>query len=503
MAGLGLLASPVIASAQPEVCERPLMRAIGDLPQTVSMVVAGEGLDRLRDTPAMKAALEFLRESGIAPKSMRGWNALAGEMGMPLSQSIDELLGRQSLYVVSGHGDEERHALLTLVSPQTESRVRSRLQPVPRQIEGGRPVLSLENGAFELTSVRSGDGCSSLLLTPRGSSELADALLPVASGEAVAEPLSSRAFWSEVASQRPSPLMLLMLSSHSEQDYCLAGINASGNQLRATIRGTAAMVLASPLEQGLVKRSRWPREAAEYLAEGSRLMVAGYTQAPVGPVVATSIAPATLLHRAISILRLPTEVATLIDGPAIVAVGESDALFTAAIPTRNIGKFAPLVDSYAQGFAREGSERLDAKIPMDSVRVLALGDDSHLLGGDKPTKGAIAWCFTEDPADANGGWWTVCLRTGDRADALAVECVRRLNAELASFAFDTAPSSGTARDVFWLRVRPASLAPLVPAESGGGLRWISEIESRISLDARDAAAGSLTITFDTSLLKAE
>ncbi|MFZ4573626.1 MAG: hypothetical protein ACOYN0_04465 [Phycisphaerales bacterium] len=484
-----------------------MVRAIGALPSSATFVLAADDLGSLRATPAAQACFEFVRESGLAAGSLAGWDALAGILGTASAQSMDDLLGRQALLVMDDRGGRDQLALLTLVSPQTEARVRSRLEPVPREVDAGQPVLSLENGRFDLKMLRSGDGCAALLLTPRGSEELGELLLPAASGEEALAPLSSRPFWPAIATLDRSALVMLMTSSSSPNDYCVAGISASGDAIHATLRGSAAMMLPSAFEQGLVRASGWPERAADELAEHSRLMVAGYTHAPIGAVVGAGMNPQTLLHRAIAMLRLPDEVAALIDGPALLGVGEVDSIFSAAIPTRDLARFAPLVDKYSRTFAKGGGEGFGPGVSPDSVRVLTLGDGSKLIEGGEPLRGAVAWCFTPDPTLVGAGWWTLSLRTGDRADATAVASVRKLHEALSAGRPVKAAPSGAEpagnREVFRLRVRPAQLATSMPGAKAGALRWLEQVESTVSLDRDDLAVGSVTVTFDTSLLSAK
>src|SRR5438477_394605 len=62
------------------------------------------------------------------------------------------LLGERVVVATRGGARGRTWAILSEVAPETERRLFDRLQAAPRAIDAGHQILSIEKGAYELTS---------------------------------------------------------------------------------------------------------------------------------------------------------------------------------------------------------------------------------------------------------------------------------------------------------------------------------------------------------------
>jgi hypothetical protein len=191
----------------PAECPVAAASAIMDIPDDVDLVVVVENGTDLRASPIGDAAARFLAESGIVVDLTKAWKALGDQLGWSTQETFDRLLGKRVVLLSKSleRGGDRRWAILSDVSVDTEAMLKEKLQASPRSIVQGHQILTVENGAYELTSHHRGAAASgrggggvggggkpkttrvaandrvTLVLGPAGKGELFDEMLAVLS----------------------------------------------------------------------------------------------------------------------------------------------------------------------------------------------------------------------------------------------------------------------------------------------------------------------------------
>jgi hypothetical protein len=181
----------------------PDLDFLATLPDTTDLVIAAEGLGHLRAAPAGQALERFLGEMNTWSMSVRSWGQVAGALGLSPERALEEVAGRQFALCIEGMSEpaatrRPRHAIITSISRPTEALLREKLKPAPRSVGHSQPILALENGAFEVSTIvpigqaRDGEGGEArVLISPRESGGYFDAMLPVMSGKPARAPLGA------------------------------------------------------------------------------------------------------------------------------------------------------------------------------------------------------------------------------------------------------------------------------------------------------------------------
>ncbi len=201
-----VLAQPVEAAPVDRTPIASTRELIARLPSSVTLAVAVDHAAQLRVSNPGRSLWEFIRESRLMQRTQGAWVELAATLKVSPEQAFDDLLGRRALLVFahSGEGKPVRWALMSEVSPNIEGRIRRGLAPAPRSIERGRPILSLERGAYELATTAGRPGRLSppgspsdemILLAPTDDPRLFDELLAVLSGEEPNESIGKTKPW--------------------------------------------------------------------------------------------------------------------------------------------------------------------------------------------------------------------------------------------------------------------------------------------------------------------
>lgn len=148
-------------------------------PGSISGVIAINDAARARHAAAAAPVIELARELLGIERLPAAWSGLAQQLALEPEQAFDELLGRRSVLVLGQRGAEGPlpWTLLSEVSADSARRLREKLNPAPRAMADGLPVLSLEHGAYELTMRPSsgepqGSGWSTAVLSPTGNPAL-------------------------------------------------------------------------------------------------------------------------------------------------------------------------------------------------------------------------------------------------------------------------------------------------------------------------------------------
>ena len=154
-AGSSVIPRSTFAAPQPPAeCPVACAAAIADIPDDVDLVVVVENGADLRASPIGDAAARFLADSGIIVDLTKAWKALGDQMGWSTQETFDRLLGRRVVLLSKslGQGGDRRWAILSDVNAETEQVLKEKLEAAPRAISQGHKILTVENGAYELTS---------------------------------------------------------------------------------------------------------------------------------------------------------------------------------------------------------------------------------------------------------------------------------------------------------------------------------------------------------------
>ena len=168
---LGSTAARASQPAEPVEAANPIPAA--------DIVVALDSLTTLRQHRAGQAVARALREGALFAATERAWSELAATLDLENEAALDALLGRRAMLAIdhardaatNDASDTFRWALISEVTRETEDRLRRQLRPVPRAMLAGRALLTLERGAYELTSLRPEAGAThaTIVLAPAGS----------------------------------------------------------------------------------------------------------------------------------------------------------------------------------------------------------------------------------------------------------------------------------------------------------------------------------------------
>lgn len=529
MAGVALLSSHVLA-------HQPVDRAeLARLPAQAQGVIAISDVRAVQSTRAGQSLERFLVDIGSWDRTRQAWDVLGKSLGYDNGQVIEHLAaGRVVLAASALDAPRPMTALLAAVPLEVERRVRERLRPVPRTIDGSTPVLSLEGGTFEVaTSVPAGAARADLLLAPDASRPLFDTMLPML-GEAAPRPqaspaptLASTACWSRLTGLPPGRVEMLYQAPPPGQARLFAlSSDFRGNSIDARYVVSSAM-LDEPSDH-----PAWPQAAINLLSRDALLMVAGVvpeaTQVDAAGA-AESAHPTpdgqllqrpdrTLLDTMMANLNLPPDMAAHVRGLCLFAA-QADAeperapaplSLAVALPVDDVRAFVASADAFvakvsgAPDLAQAGGPLASADF--EAVRVLSISaHELPLLDGafgqGSGGRGAVAWGFVR--GQGNGGWWVLRVRGGQGQEPVAVAGVQELAAALAATG-QLPPSPSAGRQVFRLYARPAALvarsAAFHPDQGANALRWLTRVETSMSLDPAGDYRGSIHLEMNDALL---
>lgn len=496
----------------------PDLAFVGTLPDSCDLVIATGPLGELRATPAWRCVRGFVSDLAGWDRSIEAWGQVAGALGLTPSEVMDEVLDGGVVLATSGLTASEREphverALLCEVRPAIEARLRERLRPAPRALDGSLPVLALENGAFDLAAcVREGSDRSRVIVAPRGSDSLFDELLPVVRGTAAASPLHATREWAHVAALPPGVVMVLFRDLHPEppparggpvvmpgERFIAATIAADAGEVKADVVATRSLMLPRrerAFGTGLTEAvpASWPGEAVAWAFEGAVLAVAGNpAEQPPDDAFGLLDSGGALLPSLLDRLDLPGEDEPA-SGVAIVTIhappaGEAGRWMTVAMPLADVESSMAASDAWGVAFAGRTGLEVPASQP-DSIRVLTIE------GAEGATSGAIAWCYARSPGE-RGGWLVVQVQAGAHDRARAAGRVRDLAERLGK------PLDPGVPTLYRLEMRPSALAAMTPTgeHTAAALRWVDRVSTSLRRAPNGLVRGSFTATFDTSRLE--
>jgi hypothetical protein len=525
--------------------------AVGELPAGVDTVLVVQEASRIRSSPPGQAAMAALGAEGVLGAITPQWEMFARELGYGEQEAFDRLLGGRVVFAsgpVPGGGGgggagggARAWVVLTDVSPETDQRLKKRLEVAPRGVVRGHQILSIERGRFELTSHRrdgrAGERTVTLVIGPGvvanpalggGRSALFDEMIGVLAGGGGggqgAVDLRGTVLHRRLTAIPPAidadVLVALRLDGAGGAQEPWASFALVWGAIGGVQDGAAAPDGGRSISAGLMLRD--PARAAELAqtpvsgdAEFRRLSdvldLAVVQRAGIDALVAPLATPAVagvlkLLGRIDGLKNeLPEAARALVGDRRAIGLSAANAtrpVILLGLESTDRRAMAPLADAAVAEFVgmQERGGGYAGPMPTDfggvspgAVRVmparLRAGSDPLplILGG--PT--VAAWAFPG--GDAGGRGWFALAVMGDEADAeeRAGPCIAALGVD---------PAVGVRDRWLWLGwMRPRVVEKAVPAlllPSAGvrsGMRALEAVELRVSATADGELMGRLRV----------
>jgi len=134
-----------------------ISQALARLPRTVELVMIVNDARLMIDSPVGDATWGIVTDldAGDASAKRKSWDQLAEQLGWSKPETLDRLIGSRLMLVVRGLEEDEenrRWAVVSAISEQTDRQLKAGLRPARRNIVDGHPILSIEQGKYEVTS---------------------------------------------------------------------------------------------------------------------------------------------------------------------------------------------------------------------------------------------------------------------------------------------------------------------------------------------------------------
>lgn len=447
------------------------------VPADVSIFVSIDHPRRLRHQPVGQLALALIDGVAGYTNTFTSWDRLAADLGLSPARAFDELLGERvvfaarqppqpprpdpapaepGLHVGVHTGPIGPWLLASDISKDAARRLANRLRPMPRQIIAGTPLLSIEDGRFQLALVpHRAQDTFILLLAESARAELLEAA--VRDAATPKDALDSDPAWPEIRNALTPDADAIVFArfdpSLSEpkatpptlRGWVAVALASEGNaiKVRTISTGVEKGVLPDPRRSRSTPLNPWNAEAFEHIAgravfasveSNTSLADEGWSPifAPLADKIGLgkTVTGIELLTGRIATLILPSE------------TGVCDAAI--ALETTDATALAPHADSMMArllALAAAGAASNDAGLPSppptaeqfdfhgEQPAAVRSVDASRLLGDTISsawkTPPDLNWRYSSTAGDGaqRFGWWTIGL--GDAAaEALS-------NAELA------------------------------------------------------------------------
>jgi hypothetical protein len=470
-----------------------LLAATAGLPETVDIVLAIDRAAELRRTSLGQGLVDLIDADGSLEDIERAWTALAGRLGYAGDEALDRLVGQRVVFAsraLPGGSGQREWAVLSDVSRETESRLKQRLSVAPRTIDAGHQILSIEDGAYELTSNRRG-GRVTLIMGPGGRSGLFDEIVAALGARSVrAAPLGTTDAFARAAEAGapgggPEVVVLMDLGPAGTQEdtgrwqdfLVMAGRRAGeeGSQDAARSWSTRVLVRDRARAPELLRIAPTSDAAFAALAEGALLAVV--QSAPLSEALGPGSPVGTVLGQ----VPIPERARELTTGRQALSVrlvpaldGGERVACTIALETSSTGELAGVLDASMARAMQTVEQRLGVTAPPPrdfggflprAARVMPVRvpEDSPLRTVTRRPL-SVAWAYPgvdpgETPRGASGtwGWWAMSLVQGAEGEIPgAADVIAREGAALLSEG--TGQAGGTvSRWIMLARVCPAGL----------------------------------------------
>lgn len=129
-----------------------LRGAAAVVPKDVDLLVALDGVAEWRRGPAGPALTALVTGVLRAQGGAAAWGRFAKELGLGEEAAFDRLLGTRVVFAERGEGPQSSWVIVSTVDRETERLLRRRLQPAPRKVQQGLPIMAIEDGRFWIAS---------------------------------------------------------------------------------------------------------------------------------------------------------------------------------------------------------------------------------------------------------------------------------------------------------------------------------------------------------------
>jgi len=147
------------------------------VPDSVTFLMVVDDAAGLRASELGPSAEALAQALSDFVETSEAWGRLAGQLDLSNEAAFDALLGRRAMLASRTRADgASEWAVISRISRATEDRLRLRLRPAPRAVVAGLPVLSVENGRFEMVVSRA-DPESTLVIAPSSNTALFDEIV--------------------------------------------------------------------------------------------------------------------------------------------------------------------------------------------------------------------------------------------------------------------------------------------------------------------------------------
>ncbi len=337
--------------------------AVAGLPSTLDMIVVVDRAAELRASPVGQGVLRFLDDSGSLKDMADAWTALSNQLGWSEREAFDRLLGSRVVLASRAQGENDRRwAILSDVSADTERRLRERLRIAPRGISNGHQILSVENGAFELTTHRAtpspnppgSRGTSqkpadtdrfTLVFGPTGRGELLDELVAALSRGGAADPMRASDAMDAAAAMGPTNVLVMVSTKRPAwSNFVILTAHQDMQQPDHAGRAWSAGVVVRDVDRQESLRNVELSDSGPFdtLAEGA--LAAVLQNAPLPDSGALGLSGASIL----SLLPIPETAKGLLTPRQAVAIRMLDdgrASCSLALHTTSTSRLATVMDS--------------------------------------------------------------------------------------------------------------------------------------------------------------
>jgi hypothetical protein len=387
----------------------------GSVPADVDVLIAVEGGAEMRRTPVGGVVFELAALAGFVGSVGPAWGELADALGATGEAAFDDLLGGRVVYLKRNPDDAPSSwALMSRVSPRTAERLRDRLRAAPRDILGGRPVLTIDGGRLSLLLGPEEDGRRVLLIGPGTARSLFDELGRTLD-RGPERALADTERFARVArlGRRGDAFLLARAAAEGGPVWVAALADVKPERI-----DTSFLVSLPSLVDRADSVRTWSRETFDELADDAFVLVLDLNDVGDG----SSAMPGLGLP-----FTLPDEVCSLMsDRLALLVRPGADAPIelALAVETLDINDMAGPADALVEGLVRRmpGGDGLGDRVaalrstPASAIRTVDLGRALPALDEFGWEAGPwLSWRGrkTDEPCDPGQapGWWTVGVGT--------------------------------------------------------------------------------------------
>lgn len=498
---------------------------LGSLPKSIHAAILVEDAAALRRTPAGRALDVWLHEGGLFSETSEAWTQLSATMELQPQQAFDAMLGSSALIAIEFtprpgvlDGVEMHWALVSRIDADFEKHLYERLKPAPRGVSGGRPVLSLENGRFELATTDSakhrnpaGEPRVTAILAPASSSALFDKL--VAGEQPAGSRLSDVPGFDVVHKLADNPIIAVLRGPLPIGEAALeileepASILAFGMRAAADSRWEASLLgdpalLNSQRPPAGVASLTLPRAAIRQIPADAMFVFAGATDG-----LGFSKFPGPLTAQ-VARLAGPTQDLDAMLGPRMLTWMESSGglsgfAMSIGVQVSDVARAAQLGDAVFVRMLKDQAlpatpdgSRLSKELNFQGLgpqaqRLVELrAADQIVLEGEQ--RAFMSWSYEATGPDSQG-WWIASLARGSSTKAVSTQ-LDRLRAAV------TMPAEAERDALSVVRLRPSAIMKMAgPAVNAipilCALRQVDSVGWEVFLTEDGSARGTAWLEF--------